>query len=125
MEEYLIETDILIEYLKNTDENMFSILEKAMKRRICFTTVMDISEIIFAERVQNRKDEVKSLLGALNVLRLHARYSLYISDFFNKVATTRDAIMCVVAKINKLPILTIDIGRYKNSGIEIINLLEL
>lgn len=45
--EFLVETDILLEHLTK-NKSSESHLEKAMTRGICFTTVLDGSELFFA-----------------------------------------------------------------------------
>ncbi|MCX7797994.1 MAG: PIN domain-containing protein [Melioribacter sp.] len=118
-EHFLIETDILIEHLVH-NENDFSDLEVAMINGICFTTVINAAELYFNATDEERY-AVDNLFKALKVLGLNSRYSLNISEFFNKVATVRDALICTVAKINKLTILTNDINKYKHSGLVIIH----
>ena len=102
-----------------------TVLEIAMSKGICFTTVLNASELFFAVKDETEKEKVKKVISSLKVLGVNARYSLNISDFFNKVATVRDAILCSIAKNNGLPILTNNIDRYKNSGIEIIESRKL
>ena len=123
--EFLIENDILIDHLTQKDLSATSTLEIAMTSGICFTTVVNASELYFHSSTQKEKESVDTVLYALKVLGIHQRYSLNISKFFNKVATTRDAIICSVALNNKLPILTDETERYKRSGIKIITSKEL
>ncbi|MBM4170301.1 MAG: type II toxin-antitoxin system VapC family toxin [Ignavibacteria bacterium] len=123
--EYLIDTDILVEHLTNRKYNELSILESLMIDGICFTTVLNASEIFYRSENETNALNIKSLLSALKILGLHSRYSLNISDFFNKVANVRDALMCVTAKINRLPIVTLNEKRYKNSSVKIINPLKM
>lgn len=123
--EYLIDTDIIIEHLTHADTQTKSVLEKLMTRGVCFTTVVNASELYFAASSEEEKKMIDAVLKALKVLGINSRYSLNISEFFNKVATTRDALLCTTAKINKLPLVTNNIDRYKESGITIINPKEL
>lgn len=123
--QFLVETDLLLEHLTNQNFELPSSLEKAMARGVCFTTVINASELFFAAMDDMQRESVKSLLSALKVLGLNSRYSLKISNFFNKVATTRDALLCTVAEFNRLPILTNHAERYIRSGIKIINPLEM
>lgn len=123
--EYLIDTDVIIEHLTHSDLQTKSVLEKLMTQGVCFTTVVNASELYFAALSVEEKRMIDSVLGALKVLGINSRYSLNISEFFNKVATTRDALICTTAKINKLPLVTNNIDRYKESGITIINPKEL
>jgi len=117
---FLIETDILLEHLQHNDKNTFSDLEIAMTNGICFTTVINSAELYFAAINKDEKDAVDNLMKALKVLGLNSRYSLNISEFFNKVATVRDALFCTIAKINDMIILTNDIERYKKINLKII-----
>ena len=123
--EYLIDTDILIDHLKTKDKSQLSDLEIAMTKGICFTSVIQASEMYFNKLIPEDKKAVDSVIYALKILGIHSRYSLNISDFFNKVATARDALFCSVAKNNKLPIFTMDFEKYKDSGIKIITPIEL
>lgn len=123
--EFLIETDIFVEHLTQKDLSSPSFLELAMTQGICFTSVITASELYFNCKDEKQKEAVNSVLYAINVLGIHQRYSLNISDFFNKVASVRDALMCTLAKNNKLPILTNDIERFRNSGIKVISPKEL
>lgn len=122
--EFLVETDILLEHLKHSS-NSLSVLEKAMKKGICFTTVINSSELIYSVNSKSEKEIVLSLLSALKVLGLHARYSLYVDEYIAKVSSVRDAIICTVAKLNKLPILTDDTKKFENSGIKILTSKDL
>ncbi|MFA5803788.1 MAG: PIN domain-containing protein [Melioribacteraceae bacterium] len=123
--EYLIDTDIFVDYLTQKDDSALSDLEAAMSTGMCFTSVVQASELYFYASDPLEKHGVDSVMRAMKVLGIHPRYSLTITDFFNKVATTRDAIVCSVAKNNKLPIFTNDSYRYNESRIKIITSLEL
>ncbi|KAF0150878.1 MAG: hypothetical protein FD143_2462 [Ignavibacteria bacterium] len=124
-QEFLIETDIIIEHLIQSNISEHSILELAMLKGICFTSVIVASELYFNCKDNEEKKAVDSVIYAMNVLGIHPRYSLNISYFFDKVATVRDALMCSIAKNNKLPILTNQVERFSCSGLEIISPNEL
>ncbi len=123
--EFLVENDILLDHLTQEDISIPSVLEIAMTQGFCFTTVVNASELYFNASTQAERESVDKVLYALKILGIHQRYSLNISKFFNKVATTRDAIICSVALNNKLPILTGEVERYRESGIKIITPKEL
>ncbi len=122
--EYLIETDIFVKHLKHRGAGL-SALETAMSSGLCFTTVLNASELIDAAKSENERNTVISLLSAVKILGLHQRYSLYVNEFSEKVVSIRDSLFCVVAKINKLIILTDDIRKYKKTGLEIITSRDL
>lgn len=123
--EFLVETDILVSHLIQKDSEKLSDLELAMTKGICYTTVINSSEMYFNLWNDKEKYAIDSVMNAVKVLGIHPRYSLNISEFFNKVASTRDAMICSLAKINKLPILTTQLSKYKNSGLKIISPKEL
>ena len=92
-----------------------------MQKGICFTTVINASELYYTVKNDDQKKQVDALLNSLKVLGLHARYSLSISEFSNNTSTVRDALICSVAKNNKLPILTAENSRYSGTGIKFIH----
>lgn len=118
--EFFIETDILVDHLTHSRKSE-SILEKAMMQGVCFTSVVNASELYFAVRNKTEKQAVDMILRTLNVLGLHARYSLSINDFSEKVENVRDALICALVKNNRLPVLTNNNKKYKFAGIELID----
>lgn len=118
--EFFLDTDILVEHLTHNGTSK-TVLEKAMLKGICFTSVINAAELYFA--VQNSREEtaVNKLLRTLNVLGLHARYSLSIPQFRENTEKSRDALICALVKNNKLPVLTNKNKRYKFAGIELID----
>jgi predicted nucleic acid-binding protein len=123
-EKYLLETDILSDHLVNGTNESSALLE-LMQRGICFTTVINASELLFYTQVEEEVKNVKKLLNALKVLGLHSRYSLSVSDYSSKVKSLRDALFSVVADINKLTIVTFENNRYINTSLKIIHPQEL
>lgn len=119
--ELLIETDLMIEHLTTKDSFLKSGLETAMEKYVCFTTVLNASELFFYAETEVEKEAVKKILTALKVLGIHSRYSLAVSEFAGKVANVRDAIFCATAKINKITILTNNPDKYKMTGLEILH----
>ena len=123
--DFLIETDILLEHLTKDNDGSLSELELAMRKGICFTTVINSSEVYFAVENKLEKEAADSLLRAVKVLGLNSRYSLFVNQFRKKVDSVRDAVICTVAKTNKLVILTNKKEKYLNSGLEVIIPKEL
>ncbi|MBX2976838.1 MAG: PIN domain-containing protein [Ignavibacteriaceae bacterium] len=121
--EFLVDTSILIEHLEC--ENEFSILEAALTNSLVFTTVINASELFVIMKNRHIDGEIKSLLSVINVLGIHSRYSLGVPIFSDLTQNYSDAIFCVVAQMNKLPILTFNEEKYKNTGLKIYNGLEV
>ena len=117
---YLLETDILSDHLVN-GKNESSILIKLMQKGICYTTVLNASELLFFTNSDKEIEYVKKILNAVKVLGLHSRYSLSVSNYKRNVKSLRDALFSVVADINKLPIVTFDNNRYINTSLKIIH----
>ena len=122
MIKYLLETDILVDYLTS---NKNDYLLKLMQKGICFPTVMTAAEILAACKTDDEKSVVRSVLDSLNVLGLHSRYALSVPEFSNSTASVRDALFAVVSLINKLPIVTINSDRYKKTKLKIIHPQEV
>lgn len=123
-EKYLLDTDILSDHLVN-GKNEGSSLIDMMQKGICYTTVLNASELLFFSKSDEEIKYVKKVLNAVKILGLNSRYSLSISNYSKKVKSLRDALFSVVADINKLPIVTFDNNRYINTGLKIIHPQDL
>jgi predicted nucleic acid-binding protein len=122
MVKYLLETDVLIDYLTSNENNY---LINLMKTGICFTTVLNASEMLASCKNENEQSAVRSVLDSLKVLGLHSKYSLNVPEFSNNTSSLRDALFCVVSLINKLPIVTLNRERYKKTNLKIIHPQEV
>ena len=110
--DYLIETDILVEHLTHKNDGTESILETFMQKGVCFTSVINASELLFALNSEKEIDSAIRLLSSLKVLGLNSRYSLNLAGLKNKLNNTRDALIFILAKLNKLKIITSDKVKY-------------
>lgn len=118
---YLIETDILIDHLTHQDFQTLSWLEQLMTRGLCFTTVINASEL-FCHAESSREDEIiKDMLSALKVLGIHSRYSLTIPKYRNKFKNVRDAMLSVIASLNKVTIVSLNPLKYINAGLSAVH----
>lgn len=118
MVKYLLETDVMVDYLISNENNY---LINLMQSGICFTTVLNASEMLAACKDEYENSAVRSVLDSLKVLGLHQRYALSVPDFADKTENVRDALFAVVALINKLPIVTLNDVRYKKTNLKIIH----
>ena len=118
MVKYLLETDVMVDYLISNENNY---LINLMQSGICFTTVLNASEMLAACKDEYENSAVRSVLDSLKVLGLHQRYALSVPDFADKTENVRDALFAVVAFINKLPIVTLNEVRYKKTNLKIIH----
>lgn len=122
MVKYLLDTDILVDYLVSNENNY---LMNLMKTGICFTTVLNASEMLAACKSENELSAVRSVLDSQKVLGLHSKYALSIREFSDKTSSLRDALFCIVSLINKLPIVTSSSERYKHANLKIIHPKEI
>ena len=122
MVKYLLDTDILIDYLVLNEQNY---LINLMKTGICFTTVLNASEMLAACKSENESSAVRSVLDSLKVLGLHSKYALNVPQFADKTSGLRDSLFCVVSLINKLPIVTLNRTRYAKTNLKIIHPQEV
>ena len=116
----LIDTDILVDHL-TCEVGEESLLEKLMQFYICFTTVINAGELYYAADTKEELDAVNKLLRSLKVLGMNSRYSMLVPHFKNKTNSLRDALLCALAKNNKLPLLTNKKEKYKFADIELID----
>jgi predicted nucleic acid-binding protein len=122
MVKFLVETDVLVDHLTSNKNNY---LLKMMKSGICFTTVLNASEMLAVCKNESEKSEVRSVLDSLKILGLHFRYALSVPEFSGKTKNNRDALFAVVSLINKLPIVTMNSDRYKKTNLKIIHPQEV
>jgi predicted nucleic acid-binding protein len=122
MVKYLLETDVLVDHLTSNKNNF---LLNLMQTGICFTTVLNASELLAVCKDDSEKSAVRSVLDSLKVLGLHSRYALSVPEFSNKTESIRDSLFAVVSLINKLPIVTMNTDRYKNTNLKIIHPQEV
>jgi len=122
MTKFLLETDVLIDHLTSEKNNY---LLNLMQKGICFTTVLNASELLAACKNENELKEVRSVLDSLKVLGLHSRYALSIPEFSGKTKNIRDALFAVVSLINKLPVVTFNRDRYSRTNLKIIHPQEV
>jgi predicted nucleic acid-binding protein len=119
---YLLDTDIMVDYLTSNENNY---LMSLMQNGICFTTVLNASEMLAACKDENEQSAIRSVLDSMKVLGLHQRYALSVPEFSDKTESVRDALFCVVSLINKLPIVTLNRERYKKTNLKIIHPQEV
>ena len=122
MDKYLLDTDILVDYVTANDMNY---LINLMQKAICFTTVLNAAELLAACKNDEEQSAVRNVLDAIKVLGLNSRYALSITEFSEKTGSVRDALFSVVASINKLPIVTFNEERYRKTNLKIIHPQEV
>ncbi len=114
---YLLETDVLLEYLVLYEFDKESYLIKLMQKGICFTSVLNASELFMFANSDYEKEKVRDLLNALKVLGLHSRYSLSIPNCMNNFKNIRDALFYILAEQNRLSIVSLNPEKY--SGLRV------
>lgn len=121
--DYLIETDILHEHLTHQHSGTESILESLMQKGVCYTCVINASELLFAMDTAKKRDMAIKLLSSLKVLGLNSRYSLHLGGLKNKLNNSRDALVFILAKLNKLVIVTGNRNKYRkiSNQVKVIN----
>lgn len=119
--EYLIDTDVLEEHLIGGLKGEGSYLEALLQSGICFSTVLNAAELLRKAYSEREENLILNVLSALKILGLHARYSLLIPKYSKRVKNINDALFCVVADFNKLPIVTLNKVKYRNSNLTILH----
>ncbi len=114
---FLIDTDVIVKYLVLKESDKTTSLIDLMQKGICFTSVLNASELFFIVKSDYQKEKVRDVLNSLKVLGLHARYSLSIPDCMNRFDNIRDALFYILAEQNKLTIISLTPNKY--SGLKV------
>ena len=123
--EYLIDTGVLEEHLIHNSSECKSYLELLMQKGICFSTVLNAAELLYKAVSIIEQKIVTDLLTSIKILGLHSRYSLLVPKYSLHVKKIDEALFCVVADYNKLPIVTLTKSRYIKSGLLIYHPKEI
>lgn len=92
-----------------------------MQTGICFTSVINASELYFFVRSPEEKRKLDDLFYAISVLGIHSRYSLMISEAAEKFSNYRDALIYILAKQNRLTIITQNPGKYSGLDCKVVH----
>jgi len=122
--QFLIETDILQEYLVAAKGNE-TVLRKALSQGVCYTTMYNAFELFRACRGKEESDAVLQMLMVVRVLGFNSRYGQSFAETAKEVEkasgvilTHREALIVGMAKASKLTIVTkVFFERYHAAGI--------
>lgn len=125
MTQYLVETDILADFLTNPGE---TILRKALKSGTCYTTMYNALELFHAARTDEERDAVKKMLMAVRVLGFNFRYAEQFSEFARSIEertgqrlSQRETFILGMTYVSKLTVLTQEYhDRYASLGAVVI-----
>jgi hypothetical protein len=109
---------VLLEYLVLYEFDKESYLIKLMQKGICFTSVLNASELFMFANSDYEKEKVRDLLNALKVLGLHSRYSLSIPNCMNYFKNIRDALFYILAEQNRLSIVSLNPEKYSGLSVK-------
>lgn len=114
--EFLIETDIILDYLTGNDS---SVISELMTEGTCFTSVFNVGELYMHCQTETEQNAVRDVLNALHILGIPARYGLYTGEYSGKFTNVRDQLFCVLAEKANLTIVTKDSEKYRDTGLNI------
>ena len=115
---YLLDTDVLLEYLVLYEVDKESYLIKLMQKGICFTSVLNTSELFMFANSDYEKEKVRDLLNTLKILGLHSRYSLSIPNCMDNFKNIRDALFYILAEQNRLSIVSLNPEKYSGLSVK-------
>lgn len=109
MKQFLIETDVLREYLVSRN----SLLRSALSQGVCYTTMYNALEIFRLAKSEAEREVVKNMLSVVRVLGFNYRYAEQFASIITDIEeksktdiTEREALIIGMAKTSKLVILT-------------------
>lgn len=109
MKQFLIETDVLREYLVSRN----SLLRSALSEGVCYTTMYNALEIFRLAKSEAEREVVKNMLSVVRVLGFNYRYAEQFASIIIDIEeksktdiTERETLIIGMAKTSKLVILT-------------------
>ncbi len=108
---------MLIDYLTVKPSAKTASLIDLMQKGICFTSVLNASELFMLAKTDFQRQKVRDILNALKVLGLHSRYSLSISGLTNRFNNIRDALFYILAEQNRLTIVSLAPEKYSELNV--------
>lgn len=123
--EYLIDTDIIEAHLIHNLPDEDSYLEILLQKGLCFSTVINASQLLYKAQTKAAQQIIIDVLSALKILGIHSRYSLLVPKYSSSTKNINDALFCVFAEYNKLPIVTLKKSKYQKTGLKVIHPQEL
>lgn len=109
MKQFLVETDVLREYLVSQS----SLLRSALSEGVCYTTMYNALEIFRLAKNEAEREVVKRMLSVIRVLGFNYRYAEQFALIIKEIEdesktdiTQREALIIGMAKTSKLTILT-------------------
>jgi len=120
--QFLIETDVLKEYLISSKSGE-SLLRKALASGVCYTTMVNALELFRAAGTKAENEAVMQVLMVVRVLGFNSRYAESFAKLARDIETKtrvvlseREAMIVGMANTSKLAILTKDFfERYKGT----------
>lgn len=114
--EYLIETDVLSGFL--TGSYSAELFVELLSSGVCYTSVLNATELMLSTESESEKLKIKQLLSALKVLGIPGRYALEVGKT-GKILALREELMVVLARMNSLVLITQHPLRYEGTDIAI------
>ncbi len=106
--QFLIETDILTDYLHHSGAET-SVLRKALARGVCYTTMLNAFEVFRSATSKDEERVILQMLTAVRVLGFNARTAQPFALLAREATielSDRDAIILGMAQASKLVVLT-------------------
>jgi len=118
--EIFVDTDVMISYLDH-DSPAHSLLRKQMSYSVCFTSVLNASELIAITRTDDERRHAESVLWGLKVLGFHHKYSLTFGDIHRTVSQSgspnpvsiRNSMVAGICALSDLPLATYSPAAYR------------
>lgn len=125
--DFLVETDIIVEYLTSED----SLMRKALSQGVCYTTFTSALELFAAARTSQEEEAIGQALMSLRLLGLNWRNAKPFAEIARRIEartseklSQREMVVIGMADASKLTILTKKYyDRYSRLGVAATNLI--
>ena len=112
-----VETDVLCDFLV-TGQQIRSALRTLVRLCVCYTSVLNATELLAAASHEMERSIVRNLLNGVRVLGFHQRYAETFAQIFSNqkekknVITLRSSMIAGMCLQNKLTLVTYRISAY-------------
>ncbi|MCX7760471.1 MAG: PIN domain-containing protein [Hydrogenothermaceae bacterium] len=114
---YLIDTDIIIDFLKGR-EDIVKLLNELLEKYNCYISILTYYELLMGAYSKKQKDTIEELSNLINIINIDKKIVKIAAEFYRnyrKIGITLPDIDCLImatAKVKNLKIVTRNIKHY-------------
>ncbi len=114
----LIDTSILIEYLRSQNRKVSTFVKLFKEKELCISTI-SIFELYNGATTESKKQDIETLCGEIEIIDFDSNIAKTASIIYrdlrskNKLIEFRDILISATALQNELPVATLNIKHFE------------